>query len=237
MDRKFFLASLFLVAAVSAWGAKPAFFSTEKSDNLFDIGVHLGINTSNRTMAKAVFDEWNVNSWGTGFDIGATVDVNFRDWLSIQPGFFFESRSGNFAYCSSIPESGGSKSYFTQLGHGRSYNFTIPVLAAAHFNLTGDVRLNAECGPYLQFGLNNTFNNKSNYPLSVLADGAAVAPEGWGTAKTRSFDFGFRFGTGITVMRHYNFAVHYCAGWLNVWNPSELGGRNKAWTFTLGYLF
>lgn len=213
------------------------FFSTEEARSLFDIGVHFGINTSNRTIGKKVFDNWNSNSWGTGIELGATVDINFKDWISVQPGFFFESRSGNYAYSSLIVTEQDAISSINQFGHGRSYNFTIPVLASAHFNVTEDVRWNVEFGPYLQFGLHNSFNEKAIYLSGNLPASPEVRPDQWESAKTRSFDFGFKFGTGLTVLRHYNFAVHYLAGCLDVWKPSRLGGRNKAWVFSVGYNF
>lgn len=225
----------FACAGIALCASAADFFSTAKCDNLFDVNIVAGVNTSNRTISKDVFDEWNVNSWGTGFDIGATVDVNFREWISVQPGFFFESRSGNFAYSSAMQQADGSKNYYTQLGHGRSYNFTVPILASAHFNVTDDVRWNVEAGPYFQFGLKNTFSNKAHYPLAITAEYPDAIPSGWGTAKTRAFDFGLKFGTGITICDHYGFSVHYLCGWLDPWKPSALGGRNKEWIFTISY--
>ncbi|MCM1152513.1 MAG: PorT family protein [Muribaculum sp.] len=211
------------------------FFSTEKPDETFNIGVHFGINTSNRTLAKDVFKEWNSNSWGTGIDAGATVDINFRDWISIQPGFFYESRSGNYAYAYSAVDADNELVQITQFGHGRSYNFTIPILAAVHLNVSDDVRWNCELGPYLQFSLKNTFSDKAIYPTQIISEGHLLA--GVATAKTKAFDFGFKMGTGLTIRQHYNFGIHYLAGCLKAWKPAELGGRNKEWVFSVGYIF
>lgn len=212
------------------------FFSAAQPEERFNIGVHFGINTSNRTIAKGVFSEWSHNSWGTGIDLGATVDINFRDWLSIQPGFFYESRSGNFAYVYNAVAADGNIGRVTQLGHGRSYNFTIPIIASGHLNITDDLRWNLDLGPYFQFNISNSFSNKVEYPLAALSDNSSI-PAGLGTAKTRGFDFGFKFGTSLTIKRHYNVGVHYEAGCLNVWKPEQLGGRNKAWVFSAGYIF
>lgn len=231
---KLFAAIIALTAAPAASGAD--FFSTERSESTFDIGVHFGINTTNRTMAKDVFKEWNHNSWGVGIDAGATVDINFRDWFSVQPGFFFESRSGNYAYAYNVGNSDGSISTVTQLGHGRSYNFTIPVMAAVHFNVTDDLRWNIELGPYFQFGFSNSFSNKATYPLAILSNNGVV-PAGTGIAKTKGFDFGLKTGTSLTIKEHYNVGIHYEAGCLDAWKPSQLGGRNKGWIFSVGYIF
>lgn len=50
------------------------------------------------------------------------------------------------------------------------------------------------------------------------------------------FDFSLKMGTGIQVLDHYYLGVHYEAGCTKVWKHS-LAGRNKAWTFTIGYDF
>lgn len=227
------LLATMMVAGVSA----KDFFSTEEADKVMTIGAHFGINTSNRTISKKVFDEWNSNSWGTGIDVGVTVDLNLRDWFSIQPGFFFDTRSGNYAYSSTVILSEEELDYVTQFGHGRSYNFIIPIMAAGHFNFSDDVRWNVEVGPYLQICLHDSFNDKIIYPKANVVQSPDVLPAGWAGVKGRTLDFGFKFGTSLTILDHYNVGVHYLAGCLDVWKGKNLGGRNKQWCFSVGYLF
>ena len=50
-------------------------------------------------------------------------------------------------------------------------------------------------------------------------------------------DFGFKMGTGLTLFDRYEVYAHYMAGCNNAWKKDIMGGRNKAWVFTLGYLF
>ncbi|MDE7382148.1 MAG: PorT family protein [Muribaculaceae bacterium] len=235
MTNRFLLSCSLAALASTAMAAD--FFSTAEPASLFDIAVRFGLNTSNRTIAKKTFDNWNCNSWGTGIDLGATADINFRDWFSVQPGFFFQSRSGNYAYSTTIIESEDVISSLDQFGHIRSYNFTIPVLAAAHFNLTDDVRWNVEFGPYIQFGLHNSIDKNLLFLDGNIPHFPYESPDQWEHAKMRSFDFGFKFGTGLTILKHYDVAVHYEAGALDVWKISKLGGRNKAWIFSVGYKF
>lgn len=241
MKRFHTLATAILIAAGASMPAAAAdFFSTAKPASMIDLGVHAGVTTSNRTMASGVFDLWNHNSWGTGITAGVNADIYFRDWISIQPGIFFESRSGNYAYSNTHTTATGLQQPYTQLGHARSYNLSIPVLASAHFNVTNNVRWNVELGPYFQIGLSNKFSGKAEFPSSdsTVDPDLLMTPEtGYTTAKTKGFDFGIKFGTGLTILKHYNFSIHYEAGALNVWKDSALGGRNKAWTFTVGYLF
>ena len=97
--RKILLSIAFFLGVFSVSASEPEeFFSTEPADQLFSFGARLGINASNRTFPSNVFNKWNSNSWGTGMDVGAIANINFRDYLSVQPGIFFESRSGNFSY-------------------------------------------------------------------------------------------------------------------------------------------
>lgn len=220
------------------------FFSTEKCDDLFTFGARVGVNTSNRTLSgKAYPNCYHHESWGTGFDIGAVASLNIRDYISIQPGFFFESRSGSYVLMGtalgSEPASDPATTYpeIAQAGKRRSYNFTIPVMAVFGFNITDDVRWNVEVGPYVSFVLDSSIKNKRfvapadvEYPL-FSQDAAGV-------------DFGFKMGTAIKILGHYYVGAHYMAGCLDAWKDREIGGfsknyggRTKAWVFSIGYDF
>ena len=220
------LASIMPAAAVD-------FFSTDVTETIFDLGVRVGINTSNRTISESIASTWNHNSWGTGFDAGVVCDVNFRDFLSIQPGFFYETRSGAFAYQSTAYNTTGDSYIKTQVGKGREYLFTVPIVASFHFNLASNLRWNVDFGPYLQFKLKSTFDHKFSYPEATAFGGL----EYFNNVKTSKCDVGLKMGTGIDVYRHYYVGVHYLAGLLNPWNPGKLGGHNKEWMFTIGYTF
>ena len=209
------------------------FLNTEPAEHLFNLGVRVGVNTSNRTFSKDYFREWNVNSWGTGFDAGVVVNLNMRDWFAIQPGFFFESRSGNYAYAENYFDRGEPEK-FTELGHYRTYNFIVPIMASFRFNLSPTLRWICEAGPYGMFKLKSSDNDKiqvidpqqnANDPLDV------------NIAKTRFFDFGLKIGTGFEFKRRYSVNVHYMAGARSVWNEPHSGGHHKAWVATVGYDF
>lgn len=225
---------ILLVSAVAVLPVNAKdFFDTSHPEKQFTIGARVGVNTTNRNVNDGIFDEWNCNSWGTGFDAGAVVDINLRDYISIQPGFYFESRSGKYAYANSFTGVSGAEDVLSQFGSLRSYNFTIPVMASIHFNITDDVRWNVEAGPYAQIVLKNTVNGKFRYPSAVEASGST----GFGEAKASNFDFGCKFGSSLTIKRHYAVGFAYEAGWLNVWKETALSGRNKGWLFYIGYDF
>lgn len=238
---------LSLALAASAFGASAAdFFSTERPEDTFNFGLRVGINTSNRTVNNdALFDSdlsfgYGRQSWGTGFDLGAVVDINIRNYLSIQPGFFFESRSGDYTFFENQINYGGAGPMTTQIGHMRSYAFNIPILASFHFNITDDIRWDVDFGPYVGFNLSSSLKDKVLQTNGITSEVHAIFDR-----KAAPVDFGFKFGTAFRILRHYYVGAHYMAGATRAWKNLELdaiternyGGHTKAWVFTLGYDF
>ena len=213
------------------------FFSSEQPGRFITFGARIGVNTSNRTIDSKAFPEfYNHESWGTGFDIGAVVNLNFRDYISIQPGFFFESRSSRYTLIGNSSNIGWDPgAECSQAGKNNTYNFTIPVMAIISFNVTDDVRWNVEVGPYVSFVLDSKLNDTK---LSYMT-------EPFFSQDAANIDFGFKLGTGLQVLKHYYIGAHYMAGCLDAWKDRKLanvmkqnyGGLTKAWVFTLGYDF
>ncbi|MDE6010503.1 MAG: PorT family protein [Muribaculaceae bacterium] len=234
MSKNIILATL-LAAAATAPACAADFFDRSAPASLVDLGLRFGINTTTRNLNKEVFNVWNLNAWGTGVDLGAVVNLNFRNYLTIQPGIFFESRSGKYSYVNIDGyDAEGVAQYMVQYGKDRSYNFTIPVMAVIHFNISDDIRWDVEAGPYFQLIMKNKVNGGFEYPLY---DNPLANPEEYVPIEARKSDFGMKFGTGLQILRHYVVAVHYEAGWLKPWTDGRLGGRNKGWVFSLGYDF
>lgn len=228
--KKIFLS--LLAAAASLQASATDFFCTNDADQLFTFGARIGLNTSNRTISNSYANIWNVNSWGTGFDAGVVADIYFKNFISVQPGFFYESRSGSFTYQSSAYED-GVPYVKTQIGNGREYLFTIPVVGSVHFNILDELRWNVDFGPYFQIKLKSTFDHKFSYPEASITGGI----EYFDDVKTARCDVGFKMGTGLDIYEHYYIGIHYLAGLCLPWNPGKLGGHNKEWLFTIGYNF
>ena len=73
------------------------FFSTAGSEDKFSVGARIGVNTTNRTISdNAPPVLLPQGELGTGFNLGAVATFNIRDWISVQPGIFYESRSGSY---------------------------------------------------------------------------------------------------------------------------------------------
>lgn len=236
--KRLLMGALCAFLSAGAWASD--FFSTEKSEDLFTIGARIGVNTTNRTIKDSAYPGcYHNESWGTGFDIGAVVNLNIRDYLAIQPGFFFESRSGSYVMMgtregSMLPDDG---SEMAQAGKRRSYNFTIPVLAVFRFNITDGLRWNVEAGPYVAFVLDSKLSNKR-----FVVNGPSTDP--LFAQKAAGVDLGFKLGTAFEILDHYYVGAHYMAGCLPAWKDRTVGnitktygGVTKGWVFSIGYNF
>ncbi|MBD5180964.1 MAG: PorT family protein [Bacteroidales bacterium] len=224
---------LILSAALCCSSASAeGFLSSETSDRLITFGARIGLNTSNVTMSDKVFPDYNINSWGNGFDAGIVADICFRDFISLQPGFFFQSRTGRYFYGDREESSFWGDDLYIQTGHLRSYRFYIPVVASLHFNITGALRWDVDFGPYLAANLYSNEGNKIIYDYFEPTGLHVSEP-----MRLAAMEFGLKFGTGLRILDHYVVGVHYLAGLTDPWKADFAGGHAKCWTFTVGYDF
>ena len=238
MNRSILIGILSLAGVLT--GEAQEFFSTERRDELFTLGVRAGVNTSNRTVASDCGFDYQYQSWGTGFSAGLVADINIRDYVAIQPGVFFESCSGHSTFTSVVPNLVDRDAYVAQSAHRHTYNLNIPVLASFRFNVTDAIRWQIEAGPYVAFLLKSKLQNKE-----LIASRPELENEVPFKGKPASVDFGLKIGTGLEFMSHYYVGVHYEAGLTRAYKNKDLGnnlirtygGHTKAWTFTLGYNF
>lgn len=222
-----------IALTLSALSASAAdFFSTAPADKLFNIGVRVGVNNSNRTFPDC-FNKWNVNNWGTGFTAGAVVSLNFRDFISIQPGLFFDSRNSTYSYVQTYTNIHSETDEFIQLGHVRTYNVIVPIMAQFHFNLANNIRWTLEAGPYAQSKMHASDANK----IEVISQIYGLSFVDSEVAKSRRIDLGVKIGTSLLLNRHCYLGIHYLAGQRGVWYFPKEGGRNKSWLFSVGYDF
>ncbi len=218
----------FLAIGTSLPAVASDFFSTEQPEERFTFGLRLGVNSSNHTMRKSAFNVWNNDSWGAGFTLGAVADLAIRDYISIQPGFFFDYRAGKFSRVSVLYSTTGDPYDLVSVGDSHSAFVTIPILASLHLNITQDLRWNIDAGPYLGLRLGSSDDKQ---PVETDSEGYILREVGRHNA-----DVGFKLGTSLTLWSGWSFGIHYLAGLSSVWDDGY-GGRNKEWTFTLGYDF
>lgn len=225
---KLFISAL-LVSVASAVPASAAdLLDTSVPTFPFSLGVRLGVNTSNVTISDALFPKYNKNDWGTGLEAGVVADIKFRNYIAIQPGAFFECHSGNYTYITDL----APQNYQTQAGHLRSYHLTIPVLASVRLNVANIVRWSIDAGPYLSLKLGT--GKGDLYNVQQTLGGLPLQDT---RIERRACVWGLKLGTGINVLSHYYFGIHYMAGLTTPWKEASYDGHDKAWTFTIGYDF
>lgn len=212
------------------------FFDTSDAAKFFTLGGRIGFNTSNRTFPGGSYSNMTFTSWGIGFNAGVIANLNFKEYLTLQPGFFFESRSGNLVnivdYYTGTSNTSANRETHYEKDHLRAYYFTIPVMGIVHFNIAENIKWNVEFGPYLQIGLSESGQND----VAIFYRMPQGIAYNYYYAKHRGFDVGFKMGTGLNIFEHYYIGVHYLAGMCNAWKDPA-GGHNKSWMFTIGYDF
>lgn len=236
MKKLFLVVLAFLGLATNSRVYAQDFFDTSDAEKFFTFGARVGVNTSNRTFPKGNYLNYMMSSWGTGFDAGVVANMNFKEYLSIQPGFFFESRSGNLLnivdYLQTNINGDLIPTTHYEVNHLRAYYFTVPIMGIVNFNIADNVKWMVEFGPYFQFCL----KEKGQDNVEMLSLKASEMIYNVYMADHRGFDIGLKMGTGLKFYSHYYVGVHYMAGLTNAWhNPS--GGRNKSWVFSIGYDF
>jgi len=220
---------------------------TSNSDRPFNVGVRVGVNTSNlsNNMLDVVPGIHSSSvDWKAGFTGGVVVDIKMRNFFALQPGFFFETRSDSFQHVT-VTDGDVTQMEIVDGDQSSSY-FKIPVLASFRFLIGSNMEWQIEAGPYFSFGLGG------NEKYSVLTAGE---PDSGSRYKrplfgddgfVKSYDWGFKMGMGLVLMEHWYVGIHYEAGCRNVLKSSayasnisfpDLSGHNKAWDFTIGYNF
>lgn len=233
---KSILATLLCTIAISA-PAQELINTDEYNGPLITFGARTGFNISNMTDTD-YGKEYSLDSWGTGFDAGIVADIRLRDFFSIQPGFFFQSRSSNFSYIFTPDQSGNYirpydpelNQYLNMYGHQRHTMFKIPILFSLKLHPAQQIVWNADIGPTFNFGLggHRWYSDPDKNP------GHEYRQNYYDTMNR--FMMGLKFGIGTQMLDHYYFGLHYECG-LRSARKNSFGGHDKAWTITFGYDF
>lgn len=236
-----------LVALSASVAGHAITLDTGNPDRPFAVGVRLGANCSNlsNNCGSSMHNVASYDSkWGAGFVAGAVFDLNIKKYLVLQPGFFFETRSCDYRRVIIDKDEPRMENY--DGGYTSSY-FKIPIVMSFRLELAPSTEVQFDFGPYFQFGLGGS-EKYDVYSLSAATPGGTVVDERkkgdyfGNDGFVRDYDWGFKMGVGMLLLKHYYLGVHYEAGCRNVLYPVEdsrrdVNGRNKAWDFTVGYVF
>lgn len=224
-------------------------FDTGQPAKVLQLGVRMGFNSSN---LSTNYDEiipslaWNHSQWKNGFNAGFVVDINFTNFFAIQPGIFFKSRNNDFHYLAL------DKDNLTAIeGNWGGKYFEIPILASLRLGVAELAQLQLDFGPYFATGFGGKVKstvftsddaNATGATVSYLSKGDYFGDKGL----VKRYDWGLKMGVGFLLMQHYYIGAHYSAGCRNILDEivsepnifsGKEKGKNKMWTFTLGYNF
>lgn len=233
--KKLVLSLLTILATFGAGNIKAQpFFDTSTPDQFMTFSARIGFNTANRSFpAGSYSNDILTTSWGLGFNVGAMANLNFKEYLSLQPGIFFETRNSSLVNYNEIYNNAGKiENIYVAKDSQRSYNLVIPVMGIVKFNISDRVKWNVEFGPYFQIKLKENGGQDSVKLFYWMGGGQPIEY----LAQLRGYDVGLKMGTAFQIYEHYYVGAHYMAGMCNAWKlPS--GGKNKSWMFTVGYDF
>lgn len=241
--KKIILPLTILLATIAQVAKADDFMDTGVPSKAITAGVRFGITSSGQKMdLDSYSDNVSVNQ-GAGWTIGGVVDLNIREFFSIQPGFFFENRRYDYTV---IRHDNTSQTLENEIGNTRYNMFTIPVLASFRFNLSAHVQWHVDAGPYFGFALGDGSDDVEHIKMSVGPDDASrfynyeeLHRDFYGGDKWqhKSFDWGLKIGTGIRINKHYSFNIYYMNGFKDISADRDWTMKNRSWNFSIGYDF
>ncbi|WP_305386190.1 porin family protein, partial [uncultured Muribaculum sp.] len=173
---------------------------------LFQVGVRAGFNTSNLTTNydDAFQDiKWNHNQWKGGFSAGMVVDINLRNFFTIQPGIFLDTRKSTYHYL--VNSDNVLKAIDGQL---TGNYIRIPILASLRLGVAELAQVQIDFGPYFAWG----FGGANKYTVYGTSDTEPTAPQVIGRdfksdcfgdkGMVQTYDWGLKMGLGVLVMQH-----------------------------------
>lgn len=220
--------AIFMVVANISANATD-FFDKGKPKQLIGIGVRAGINRSGLNWSETGLSQPIFNKDCTGFDLGAVVNLNIRNYFTIQPGFIFQNKAHDAYFNES--DLGISKL------HARYYSVQIPIMFQFNFNLAKAVRWSVAAGPVISFGLggNNTFTTE-NGTFKDNYYGKNEIIFAMKRSKVR-----MDFGTSFTFAKHYVVGFTYHVGCGNelyyVGDIPKIKARPHGFSVVVGYDF
>jgi hypothetical protein len=237
--KRLFTSLIIAITAITGFKAQAQkLIDTDTPDQLIRVGVRVGWNSSNLTnnYEKIVSGtQWKDNQWRSGFNIGAVVDINFRNFFALQPGAFIVTRRNNYHL---LTVNGNTLESYNGT-HSANY-LQVPVLASFRLGVAEYAQLQLDCGPYLAWGWGGS--NKCTYYTSgdeLLKPTTTKQPYFGDSSNTlcERFDYGLKYGVGARALDKFYIGAHYSYGLRNAMKQAGYKGHNKMWSFTLGYDF
>ncbi len=151
-----------------------------------------------------------------GFGIGCDVEYNFSPNFYLDAALEFGLRGTKM---DKVVQNSTTIMLESPL---RSYNLIVPINVGGRVNVSDNVAIFAQAGPYVSYAFK---------PAEIKADYGSL---GSVSMKGESFDYGFNGKLGVEFKQFQVFGG-YEFGLNNVWRYLE--GKNRSIVFGLGYKF
>lgn len=196
------------VSAQSVGGGRSSggnsFFSTEKADHGVTFGIRGGLNVAGLS-TEAVKGEKNYLSSksGIGYNAGVNIDIPIVKSMYIQTGLYWTVKTAKM-----------ENSYRSEY-HTYKFNpsfIEIPLLASYRYDLSNNIQLQVNLGPYFAYGVAGKFKygDDNETLFNDTKDRNYKYPK-----YLNPFDIGIKIGTGITINRFF-VGISYEKGLNNI---------------------
>ena len=174
-------------------------------------GVRVGLNMASASLS----DDVDGVSSRIGFSAGAILDIPVSRSFYIQPGLYYSQKGfkfdGRSRYGSDTKTCTSTQGYVE-----------LPVLASYRYDLTDDLQLQVNAGPYFAVRLNNTVDDEE------------YDHEYFGSGSSGSVDAGLQIGGGVTYAKHYYAGLGYEWGFIE---QERTHSKNRNFFISIGYNF
>lgn len=209
-----------------------------------EYGVRAGLNISGIGGHDAFKTKLGYRTMA-GFHVGGIVGIPVTNGFYVQPGLYFSSKGARTVY----QENDRDYEYSEKESMFPVY-LEIPVLASFRTDISDNLKLNVDAGPYFAAGLGGKYSIRTEendagdiYTENKTADffgKSDMDTERFGAGR---FDFGLSFGAGLTILEHYHIGIKYDLGLLNMAIIDKFAYQegyrmhNGTFAITLGYNF
>ncbi len=189
-------------------------------------GIRAGLNVSDMHYSEKGYGGENAGTT-CGFNVGVICDIPIISrYFYVQPGLYLTSKGYSW-------KDDDDDEYEKESMH--PYYLEIPILLSGRYNITKDIRVQIDFGPYFACGL---FGN-CNYEWKYSSRSGDESFSCFGDDILNRFDCGLDFGVGFTFAKHFYIGFEYEWGLTNIGKDfdSDESLKNRNCMINIGYNF
>lgn len=187
-----------------------------------------GLNLANMLIKSDGETLSNDNRMNPGFHFGATINIPFNNFLSIETGPLLTTKGWKRKF-----ESVAVYTFKNNL-----YYLDFPLTLKTSFGLGKGLKMFAAIGPYAGIGLSGQINSKAEYQGEKNKDKQITE---WGNELNDDYtrlEMGLTIGGGVE-MNSVMMGISYDHGFTNISSLQKYGelDKNRVLKFSVGYIF